>query len=218
VPELVVTDDLPGEAVRRFLRADPVDVALAGGSTPRPFYERLAGADLGHPWSVLGLFPTDERCVPPDHPDSNRRMIEEALLSRLPPEPHPPYLHRLPSTCDPERAEWELREFAGWNVPRLDLAILGLGEDGHTASLFPGDPALDETERWVARVRRPDHDRLTLTLPVLSSAPTAMFLVSGAAKRAALRSLMEGEDIPAARVRSREIVVIADPAAAEGLA
>jgi 6-phosphogluconolactonase len=218
VPELVVTDDLPGEAVRRFLRADPVDVALAGGSTPRPFYERLADADLGHEWSILGFVPTDERCIPLDHPDSNARMIEEALLSRLPPKPRGPSFHPLPSTCDPDRAEWELREFAGWSRPRLDLAILGLGEDGHTASLFPGDPALDESERWVARVRRPDHDRLTLTLPVLSSAPTAIFLVAGEAKRRALRALLDSEDIPAARVGSSEIVVIADRDAAEGLA
>jgi 6-phosphogluconolactonase len=218
VPELVVTEDVSGEAVRRFLRTDPVHVALPGGSTPRPFYERLAGADLGHDWSELFLFPTDERCVPPDHPDSNVRMIEEALLSRLPPTPRGPYLHRLPPTCDPDRAELELRELAGWTVPRLDLAVLGLGADGHTASLFGGDPALDEAERWVARVKRPDHDRLTLTLPVLSSAPTAMFLVSGEEKRAAVHSLLEGEDIPAARVRSREVVVIADRAAAEGLA
>jgi 6-phosphogluconolactonase len=218
VPELVVTDDVPGEAVRRFLQAAPIEVALAGGSTPRPFYERLAQADPGHDWSVLRLYPTDERCVPPNHPDSNARMIEEALVSRLPPTPRGPNLHRFPPTCDPERAERELRLLAGWSRPRLDLAILGLGQDGHTASLFPGDPALEETERWVARVRRPDHDRLTLTLPVLSSAPTAIFLVSGGAKRTALRSVMDGADVPAARVRSRDVVVIADRAAAEGLA
>jgi len=88
--------------------------------------------------------------------------------------------------------------------------LLGLGEDGHTASLFPGDAALDVTGRWVARVERPDHRRLTLTLPVLSAASTALFLVSGAGKREALRKLLAGDDIPAARVRARAVLVIAD--------
>ena len=97
---------------------------------------------------------------------------------------------------------------------RLDLAVLGLGQDGHTASLFPGDPALDETERWVVRVERPDHPRLTLTLPLLSSALIAMILVTGESKRDALRRLLARDDIPAARVRSNRVVVIADAAAA----
>lgn len=213
MPELIVTDDVAGEALKVFLRMNPGNVALAGGSTPRPFYERLAPADLGPGWSVLDLFFTDERCVPPDHPDSNFRMVSESLLSRIPTPG--PMVWRMPAeTCDAERYESALREFAGGTRSFLDLAILGLGEDGHTASLFPGDPALREDERWVARVERTPHARLTLTLPVLSAAGTAMFLVTGASKRPALRRFLDGENIPAARVEARTVLLIADAAAA----
>jgi 6-phosphogluconolactonase len=97
--------------------------------------------------------------------------------------------------------------------PRLDLALLGLGEDGHTASLFPGDPALDERARYVVAVDRPDHPRLTLTVPVLSAAATAVFLATGKHKRTSLRRLLDGDDIPAARIRAERVVVVADEAA-----
>jgi 6-phosphogluconolactonase len=117
--------------------------------------------------------------------------------------------------CSAEDAERELREHFGGGVPRFDLVFLGLGADGHTASLFPGHPALEERTRLVVRVDRPDHPRLTLTLPVLSAARIAMFLVSGEGKRAALRRLLEGDlAIPAARVAAERVVVVADPAAA----
>lgn len=213
MPELIVTDDVAGEALKAFLRLNPGNVALAGGSTPRPFYERLAAADLGHGWSVLDVFFTDERCVPPDHPDSNFRMVTESLLSRVPGPG--PMVWRMPAeTCDAERHDSALREFAGRTRSFLDLAVLGLGEDGHTASLFPGDPALREDERWVVRVERTPHPRLTLTLPVLSAAGTAIFLVTGASKQAALRRFLDGENIPAARVEARTVLMIADPEAA----
>ena len=206
--ELVVTDDVVGSAVAAFLEIGPRVVALAGGSSPRPFYERLASTD--YPWSEVDVLFTDERCVPPDHPDSNAGMIDHALLSRLDPSPR---VHRMPGeTCDAESHETALRRRFG--ALRLDLAVLGLGTDGHTASLFPGDPALDERIRWVARVDRPDHPRITLTVPVLSSARMAMFLVAGKEKRDALARLMAGEDIPAARVTSDRVLVLADLAAA----
>jgi 6-phosphogluconolactonase len=205
--ELVVTGDVAGEAVDAFLEVRPRVVALAGGRTPRPFYERLAVID--YPWAEVDMVFTDERCVPPDHPESNLRLVTESLLSRLDP---PPRVRPMPGeACDADAYEAELRQ--AFPDLRLDLAVLGLGEDGHTASLFPGDPALEETQRWVARVDRPDQPRLTLTLPVLSSARAALFLVAGGSKRDALRALLAGDDIPATRVRSDRVLVIADLAA-----
>ena len=207
-PELVVVQDVAGAAAERFLTLRPRTVALAGGSTPRRLYERLA--TCAFPWSETEIFFGDERCVPPDHPDSNYRMAGEALLSKVPAN-----VHRMPGeTCDAAAYEEELRQLFGAGLPEFDLVLLGLGEDGHTASLFPGDPALEEKERWVVRVERPDHARLTLTLPVLSAAKVALFLVLGAAKREALQRLRDGDDIPAARVQAKRVVIVADEAAA----
>ena len=210
-PELIVSEDVAAAAAEHVIALRPRSVALAGGRTPRALYERLAGADL--PWPSMALWFGDERCVPADHPDSNQRMAREALLDHVPAEVHP-----MPAeACDAAGYERELRDAfdaPGSDVPCFDLVLLGLGADGHTASLFPGDPALEDRERLVARVERPDHARLTLTLPVLSAAAEALFLVTGAAKREALRDLLAGAPIPATRVRARRVVVIADRAAA----
>lgn len=206
--ELVVTDDLVGVAMAEFLKVAPRVLALGGGSTPKPLYERLASVD--YPWAEVDVVFTDERCVPPDHPDSNFGMVDRALLSRLDP---PPRVHRMPGeTCDADAHELELRRAFG--ALRLDMAVLGLGADGHTASLFPGDQVLQERVRWVAGVTRPDHPRVTLTLPVLSSAGLALFLVAGAEKRDAVTRLLAGQDAPAARVDADRVVIVADPAAA----
>ena len=206
--ELVVVPDVAEAAAKRFLALAPRTVALAGGSTPRRLYERLAGC--AYPWPDTELFFSDERCVPPDHQDSNFRMADEALLSEVPAN-----VHRMRGeACDAAGYEEELSEVFGPGVPSFDLMLLGLGEDGHTASLFPGDPALEEQERLVLRVQRPDHARLTLTLPVLSAAKTVVFLVSGTSKRQALRQLVDGEEIPAARVRAESVIIVADEAAA----
>lgn len=204
--ELLVTDDVVGVAMSEFLKAAPRVMALGGGTTPRPLYERLSAID--YPWSEVDVLFTDERCVPPDHPDSNVGMVARALLSRL---DSPPRVHRMPGeTCNADAHEVELRRAFG--ALRLDLAVLGLGADGHTASLFPGEPVLKERVRWVARVTRPDHARITLTLPVLSSARLALFLVAGEDKRDAVARLLAGEDIPAAGVRADRVLVVADPA------
>ena len=207
-PELRVVDDV-ATAAERIRTLQPRTLALAGGRTPRALYERLGTDDL--PWSEVDVWFGDERCVPPDHPDSNYRMAHEALLSRVPAR-----VHRMPSEgCDTAAYERELRAVFGKGTPRFDLVLLGLGADGHTASLFPGDPALEERERLVVRVERPDHPRLSLTLPLLSAAAQALFLVTGAEKRDALARLLAGEAIPAARVRAEEVVILADAEAAQ---
>ena len=171
-PELVVAPDAAAVACERILRLRPRTLALAGGRTPRALYERLADADL--PWSEMEVGFGDERCVPPSDERSNYRMAREALLSRVPAR-----VHRMGTTpCDGAPYEAILRRLLG-DSASFDLVLLGLGADGHTASLFPGDPALDERERWVVAVQRPDGRRLTLTLPVLSAARTVLFLVEG---------------------------------------
>src|SRR5688500_12813158 len=188
-PKLIVAEDWLEAALAVILAAQPRTVALAGGSTPRGLYERLATAPL--PWADIEVFFGDERCVPPDDPASNYRLAHQALLRHVPAR-----VYRMRGeTCDAVAYEAVLRDRLGPR-PALDLALLGLGEDGHAASLFPGDPALQERERLVARVQRPDFARLTLTLPVLSASRLALFLVTGAAKRDALRSLLEGGPIP----------------------
>jgi 6-phosphogluconolactonase len=206
--ELLVTSDIAETAVGLFLRQRPRTLVLAGGRTPRAFYARLAREK--YDWSAVDIFFSDERCVPPDHPDSNFRMARETLLSRVTAR-----VHRMHGeTCDAVRYEDELRLVFGNRLPSFGLVFLGMGADGHTASLFPGDPALEETQRLVAKVARPDHQRLTLTLPVLSASKLAVFLVSGAEKREALRRVLAGDDLPAARVAARRVVIIADAAAA----
>jgi 6-phosphogluconolactonase len=209
--ELRVVDDLAQEGAALFLAVRPRTVTLAGGATPRRLHERLA--QLDYAWAETDVCFGDERCVPPDHPDSNFRMVNEALLSRVRARAH----RMQGETCDAMGYEKELASIFGPALPRFDLVFLGLGADGHTASLFPGDPALDVVDRWVTRVERPDYHRLTLTLPVLSAASTAVFLVSGERKREALGRLMADSGIPAARVAAERVVVLADRAAAGGV-
>ena len=184
-------------------------VSLSGGATPRRLYELLAGADL--PWGRVHWFWGDERFVPSDHPDSNYRMAREALLSRAPvPEAN---IHAIRTEgASPEQAasnyEATLKRFHGAEAlsperPLFDVILLGLGEDGHTASLFPGDAALEEARRWVVAVRGARKEaRITLTYPALESGRETALLVTGAAKRGALRRAQAGDrGIPAGRLR-----------------
>lgn len=205
---LIVVPDVAAAAAERFLALRPRTLALAGGSTPRSLYERLAACDFA--WRETEVFFSDERCVPPGHPASNFGMAAGALLSKVPVR-----VHRMRGEdCDAAGYEQELSEVFGPGIPKFDLVLLGLGEDGHTASLFPGDAALMVRDRRVVRVERPDYARLTLTLPVLSRARTALFLVSGRTKRDQVRRLLRGGNIPAARVAASEVVIIADEEAA----
>lgn len=175
-------------------------VALAGGTTPKATYEILA-REYGGPkdldWSKVHVFFGDERTVPPDHEDSNYRMAQEALLSRVPVGS----VHRMRGELDPREAatlyEEELEEFFG-GPPVLDLVLLGMGEDGHTASLFPRTPALDVHDRWVVEnpVEKLDTVRLTLTVPIINAARTVVFLVAGEGKAETLKEILEGDADP----------------------
>jgi 6-phosphogluconolactonase len=209
-------------------------VALAGGSTPRALYALLAdprGPWRGRvDWPRVEVFFGDERCVSPDHPDSNYRMAREALLDHVPVRDALRMEGERPQGEAVRHQEAALRaRFGAVEVPALDLVLLGLGADGHTASLFPGSRALEERSRWVAGVSAaeagtaPRVDRITLTLPVLSGARAVLFLVAGADKAAPLARLLhprQGEPlIPAARIRTDgELLVLHDRAAGAGLA
>ena len=190
--DLRVEDDPAGAAAERLAEAvrGGGHVALAGGSTPAAAYERVAG--MGLDWSGATLWFGDERCVPAEHEHSNFRMARETLLDRI--EGSPPGVHRMAGELGPDEGaadyELQLREAFGAGLPELDLVILGLGPDAHTASLFPGRPEIDERERLATGVAEPGMEplvpRVTLTLPVLNAAREVLFLVSGESKAEAV--------------------------------
>ena len=233
--ELVVVSDadsLAAEAAQRFAAAAATAitergrfvVALSGGSTPGPAYEQLASEPLASQvdWVRVFVLWGDERCVPPDHPDSNYRMASLALLDRVPiPRKN---VHRIRGELDPHDAaasyRRELRAVLGADG-RIDLMILGLGTDGHTASIFPGTIAVEERKRDVVAVyvERLDAWRVTLTLPVISAARQVMFLVTGAGKAAILARAYAGEALPAGLVQHRDgkLTWLVDSDAAGGL-
>ncbi len=166
-------------------------IAVSGGSTPGPMYE--LAATLEPDWSRTELWFADERCVPPEDERSNYRLVRERLLDRL--ERPPAVVHRIRGELPPpEAADPYDRELRGIT---LDFVLLGIGPDGHTASLFPNDPALDEMERRAVAVRRPDVDRVTMTLPVLRGAATIAFLTVGADKADAVRRAFADPASPA---------------------
>jgi 6-phosphogluconolactonase len=204
-------------------------VALAGGATPRRTYELLAAPPLMDqaPWDRVHVFWGDERCVPPDAPRSNARMAKEAWLDRVPIPGH--QIHPITCAQDPAAAardyEARLREFFAGAPPRLDLVLLGLGHDGHTASLFPGTTVLEEQERWAAAVYVPEGDlyRVTLTAPLINQAARVAFLVAGGAKAKILREVLHGlrdpARLPAQLIRPHhgELLWLTDLAAAAQL-
>jgi len=180
-------------------------LALAGGSTPRAAYE-LLGARTDIDWAQVDLFWGDERAVPFDHPDSNYGMVQDALLVH--PAVQAARVYRMPvDSHDLDAAAHDydstLRRVLG-TPPCFDVVLLGLGEDGHTASLFPGQSAIDEEERYVVATAAPRiAPRLTLTRPALRAARTLVFLVTGAAKQAPLAQILSATGtvaLPAARV------------------
>jgi 6-phosphogluconolactonase len=177
-------------------------VALAGGNTPRRAYELLAGPPFADaaPWDRMHIFWGDERCVPPDDPRNNARMAKEAWLDRVPIPPG--QIHPLDCADSPAEAAWNyevtLREYFAGRPPRLDLVLLGLGDNGHTASLFPGSPVLAEAQHWAAAVfvAEPDLYRVTLTAPFINQAAMVAFLVSGKEKALAIRDVIYGRRDP----------------------
>jgi 6-phosphogluconolactonase len=233
--ELVVADDaaaLARQAADQLLAwsmegSGPIRIALSGGSTPRQTYRELASPRLvdRFPWSRVHWFWGDERFVPHDDPESNFRMTREAMLDAAPIPPA--NIHPVPTVgIGPDEAalryETELKGAYGSATLRPDqplfhVCLLGLGDDGHTASLIPGEPALLERERWVAVVAhgRPE-TRITLTYPAIDASRHIAFLVSGAAKRTILQEVLAGGSTrPAARLSPMgDILFIADRAAA----
>jgi 6-phosphogluconolactonase len=204
-------------------------VALSGGSTPRPTYRLLAKQKGGerHPgglvidWSRVEVFWGDERCVPPDHPDSNYRMARRELLARV--QIPTDQVHRIKGELPPHeaaatyRADLEAVLGVKWDRHtkmrtrlarhgRFDLVLLGLGRDGHTASLFPGTPAVEERRQGAVAVyvEKLDAWRVTLTLPIINEARQVVFLVSGAKKADTLARVHAGERLPAALVQPTE--------------
>ncbi len=175
-------------------------VALAGGSTPKTAYELLARDHTDEvDWSNVHVFYGDERSVPPEHEDSNYRMSKEALLDHV----QVASVHRMQGELPPEQAaksyEEELREFFGdEDPPVMDLIMLGIGGDGHTASLFPNTPALKVTDRLATEnpVEKLNTVRITLTAPTINAARTVTFLVAGEDKSEALQQILEGDGSP----------------------
>ncbi|HEX2160941.1 MAG TPA: 6-phosphogluconolactonase [Thermoleophilaceae bacterium] len=212
--EIAVVDDPAAAAAERIAAVvrRGGQIALAGGSTPRRAYELLAAMDLD--WSRCELWLGDDRCVPADHEHSNYKMVSEELVDRLPVCHRPSGWHRIPGELGPRAAadafEADLRAAfpTDAHLPVFDLVLLGIGPDAHTASLFPGEAALDERERWAVGVETPGMaplvPRVTLTLPVLDAAREVVFLVAGADKAEAVARAFgdaPGPDAPASLVR-----------------
>ena len=216
--ELVITDDVPGAFAAEVISAfgsrpgEEFDLALSGGKTARACYERLAAeAAQAIDWLAVNVFWGDERCVPPDHPDSNELLGRQALLERVG-TANAVY----PMRCDEGIDAYQLRL---GDVGQLDLVHLGLGADGHTASLFPGSRALDaDPGQLVAFNEDPNgrhqHPRMTLTFSGIARARLVIFTVSGEGKREALEAIVSGRDLPASRVRAGRVLWLVDPAAA----
>ena len=192
------------------------DIALSGGSAPGPAYE--LAAELEADWSQASLWWGDERCVPPDDERSNYRLVRETLLERL--ERPPRAVHRVRGELGGQAAGEEYDRLL--EGVRLGLALQGIGPDGHTASLFPGDPVLGERDRRAVAVQRPDIERVTMTLPVLCAARQVVFLALGAEKAEAVAKAFGSKPdpaLPASLVRSQggETIVLLDAAAAANL-
>lgn len=244
MPEILILEDskalamaaatrLIGIGTRAVAEKGRFDAVLAGGSTPLALYEILARQDFHQhlDWQKVHIFWGDERCVPPDDPRSNYRTARLSLLDPL--EIHEENIHRMAGELDPDLAaenyNRDLRQhFGPVDFPRFDLILLGLGEDGHTASLFPGSAAILERGKWVAAVEHvnpppPLVPRITLTEPVINAAAHVLFLVSGPEKAEILARVFQHEapdpDLPASMIHPKQgsLTWLVDRAAAAHL-
>lgn len=216
--ELVVVDDVPGEFSERVIEAfharpeEAFSLALSGGTTARRCYERLAADGASQlDWWLVDVYWGDERCVAPSSEDSNERLGREALLERVG-AANAVY----PMRCEEGDDAYQLRVS---DAGRFDVVHLGLGADGHTASLFPGSPGLEaDPGRLVVMNSDPSgrnpHDRMTLTFSGIARARLVLFTVMGAEKQEAMQRVAAGEDLPAARVRADRVVWLVSPDAA----
>ena len=178
-------------------------LSLCGGNTPRPIYEALTNSEIY--WDNIEVTFGDERCVPPSHKDSNFKMASEALLSKVPINPSD--VIRIKGELDPSSAaiecEEELQKRSPNGIYKHDLLLLGMGGDGHTASLFPETPALNENKRWVIEnyIPQMECNRITLTYPLINASKRILILVTGEEKKKLVRSILSGEsDFPISRV------------------
>jgi 6-phosphogluconolactonase len=206
-------------------------IALSGGTTPKKLYGLLGSEPYRSQidWALVHIFWGDERCVPPDSPDSNYKMALKVLLSNIPVPVS--QVHRMPAemadrNAASEQYTFEMQRIFGTNgIPNFDLIQLGMGPEGHTASLFPHQPSLHEQRRLVmpVSVPKPPPDRLTFTPPILNAARNVLFLVTGSDKAEALHAVLEGpyqpDEYPAQIVRptSGEVVWMLDTEVAKGL-
>lgn len=207
--ELRVVDDVPRAFAALVVEEAPASLALSGGSTARAGYELLAVADVE--WSEVDVFFGDERWVPVDDPESNEGMARRAFVDQV--HPRAVYSMRRAGDTIGEAADAYDRLLRGYGP--LGLVHLGLGPDGHTASLFPGSSALDERERLVVATgdELHPHPRLTLTFPALNQSRLVVFTVAGEGKREALQRVKSGDDLPAARVSAARVIWLVDEAA-----
>jgi len=204
-----VVEDVPQAFAALVAEEAPGSIALSGGTTARHCYELLAVADID--WSEVDIFFGDERWVPVDHADSNERMARLALIDKV--TPRGVYsMRRAGETIEEAADAYDglLRRHGP-----VGLVHLGLGPDGHTASLFPGSAALEERERLVVATGDDlhPHPRLTFTFPAINESPLAVFTVAGEEKRKALARVKAGDDVPAARVAAARVVWLVDEAA-----
>ena len=206
--ELRVVDHVP-QAFAEFVAEEaPASIALSGGTTARQCYELLAVADVD--WSDVEIFFGDERWVPVDDPDSNEGMARRAFVDQVPAAVYS--MRRAGETIEEAADAYDalLR-----HRPPVELVHLGMGPDGHTASLFPSSPAIEERERLVVATGDDlhPHPRLTWTFPAINHSPLAVFTMTGEEKRDALKRVKAGEDLPAARVAADRVVWFVDEAA-----
>jgi 6-phosphogluconolactonase len=201
LPSAAEVARVAAETVAAALRAGARSLVLTGGTTPRQMYGMLAGMEVE--WGRVSLLFGDERCVPPDDPESNYRMVKETLLSRV----DAGALLRMPGELGAEEAAAIYDAMVGRMQP-LDLVLLGIGEDGHCASLFPRHPALNASG-WAVAVHdapKPPPDRVSLTLDCLRNARRVIFMVTGAGKADAFRKAQAG-DVPAGMIPHAEWIV-----------